>query len=119
MFVNVSNHPSAAWSEKQLKAAHVYGEIQDVPFPNVPPTADKQEVAVLAQKTLQQVMAFKPDCVMCSGEFTLTYALVSLLKEAGVRVVAACSERHAQEYVDEQGRTVKTSRMDFVCFREF
>ena len=35
VFVNFTNHPSETWEEKQIEAAHQYGKIVDLPFPNV------------------------------------------------------------------------------------
>lgn len=37
MFVNFTNHPSGSWGAAQRRAAQVYGEILDLPFPDVPP----------------------------------------------------------------------------------
>ena len=36
MFINLSNHPSQGWEERQIKAASRYGEIVDWPFPPIP-----------------------------------------------------------------------------------
>ncbi len=119
MFLNISNHPSSAWSAKQLEAAKQYGEIADLAFPNVPPSASKEEVQALAESVLSQAMQMNPDCVMCSGEYTLTYALVNGFKAENIKTVAACTERKTEERTDENGRTVRTSIIEFVCFREF
>ena len=43
-FINLSNHPSAAWGADQLAAAAQYGTIVDVPFPNIDPTLSTEEV---------------------------------------------------------------------------
>jgi hypothetical protein len=48
MFINLSNHPSDAWTQEQKDAASQYGEIQDLPFPNIPPEMGEKEVADLA-----------------------------------------------------------------------
>ena len=37
MFVNFTKHPSGSWGAAQRRAAQVYGEILDLPFPDVPP----------------------------------------------------------------------------------
>ena len=44
MFINLTNHPSADWSEEQLKAAHQYGEVVDLSFPDIKPYYTKEEV---------------------------------------------------------------------------
>ena len=48
MFVNFTNHPSGSWGAAQRRAAQVYGEILDLPFPDVPPTLSAAEVAARA-----------------------------------------------------------------------
>ena len=85
MFLNISNHPSSAWNAKQLEAARQYGEIVDLHFPNVSPSATKEEVQALAKAVLLQALNLKPACVMCAGEYTLTYALVNGFKENNIR----------------------------------
>jgi hypothetical protein len=91
-FINVSNHPSAKWSAEQMAAAVTLGgEVSDLPFPNVPPTASEADIATLADTIVAQI----PDdaVVMVSGEFTLTYALISRLRKRGLTVVAATTNR--------------------------
>ena len=36
MIINLSNHPKETWQEKQLQAARAYGELVDLPFPQLP-----------------------------------------------------------------------------------
>ena len=43
-FINLSNHPSDKWDEKQMEAAKQYGEVMDIPFPSIPAQADENEV---------------------------------------------------------------------------
>lgn len=73
----------------------------------------------IAQQTFDIICQYDCSVVMLQGEFTLTYHLVNLLKHAGIRVVAACSERHAVEKVDEDGNSIKHSKFTFVQFREY
>ena len=116
-FFNVSNHASKAWSDEQRAAATELvagGEILDVEFPNVAPTATTEEVVVIAARLLRSV-----ECVeavwMVQGEFTLTNALVALLQQRGDKVVAACSERVSLDMGD--GKKVVSFR--FVQFRGY
>ena len=95
MFVNFTNHPSGSWSAAQRRAAQVYGEILDLPFPDVPPTLSAAEVAALADEWAARILALRPACVLCQGEMTLTTRVVRLLQSRGVPVVAACSARCA------------------------
>ncbi len=40
-FLNISNHPSDKWTEKQLNSAlELADQIIDLPFPNINPTWD-------------------------------------------------------------------------------
>ena len=119
MFINLSNHNSANWSESQLKAAESFGEIMDYSFPPVPANADSEEVLSIAEKVVEEILSLKPDCVMCQGEFTLTYAIVKRLKEAGIKVVAGCSERNVVETKKEDGSIEKAAIYQFVQFREY
>jgi CRISPR-associated protein Csx16 len=52
---------------------------------------------------------------MVQGEFTLPHALVRKLQQIGVVCVAATTRR---EVVEQTGGT-KTTRFDFVRFREY
>ncbi len=55
---------------------------------------------------------------MCQGEFCLSYHVIERLKKAGVRVVAACSERVVEEVYGKTG-TEKKSVFQFIQFREY
>ena len=116
-FVNLTNHPSARWSEAQLQAAG--GDVVDVPFPNVPPAAGRDEVESLANHVVEQVLDLNPGTVLVQGEMTLTYRVVSALHQHGVKVVAATSERRVVETTNEDGSTDKRVVFSFVQFREY
>lgn len=119
MFLNISNHSSEFWSEEQLKAAQMFGEIRDYPFPSVQACATREEIIELAGRIVANVVEMQPEAVMCQGEFTLTYALVKGLKEKGVTVLAACTERNTKETQQPDGTISKTSIFKFVQFREY
>lgn len=118
MFVNLSNHSSNNWSNRQLEMAKKYGEIIDVSFPVIDPNMTKQKVYDLALSYLDKILALKPDCVMCQGEFCFTYEMINLLKEKNIRVVAACSERKTIEKIIDN-KCEKVSVFEFVQFREY
>ena len=118
-FYNISNHNSSKWSQSQLEAAHAMGgEVVDVQFPNVPPSASTEEVVQMATTVAAQVPA---DCVqaMVQGEMTLTLAIVRALQARGVQCLAACSDRRVVEQVQPDGSTVKTAVFEFVQFRAY
>lgn len=119
MFVNFSNHPSSLWSEKQRKEAEKYGEIVDLKFPLINRRIPRENLINLAETCTEQILRFKPQCVMCQGEMGMVYHVVRKLKEEGVRVVAACSHRMVEETIDKNNNTVKSSTFVFVQFREY
>ena len=53
LFINLSNHPSDKWSEKQIKAVKelVNDEpIVDIPFPQIEPEMSSEDVVLLAKE---------------------------------------------------------------------
>lgn len=118
MFLNFSNHPSANWGAEQLAAARQYGEVVDLAFPAVASEASTEQVHEQADCYVAQILQMKPDCVLCQGEFCLSYCVIDRLKKAGVKVVAACSNRETQE-ITEDGATRKVSYFVFRQFREY
>lgn len=119
MFVNCSNHRSEYWGEKQRRAAEAWGEIVDYPFPNVEADSDEAWIEKTAQNVANELFAMHPDAVMCQGEFTLTYALVTKLKAEGINVVSACSNRKVTEHILEDGRVRKETEFQFVRYRQY
>ena len=118
-FINHTNHPSVRWEEGQRRAAEMYGAIVDLQFPTVPAGWDEAAVQRLAKKNMRTILAKKPAAVLVQGEFTYTFALVCLLKEAGITALSACSERHVNERIDESGETIRESRFVFCRFRAY
>lgn len=128
MFLNYSNHPSATWMKNQLDAARCYGEICDVAFPAVSVTASEKEIENQAEEQIKvlEKTAEEKGCslnqtvIMCQGEFSLTYAVITRLKKRypECKIVCALSER---EVVEEQkeGCSVKTVCFRFCGFREY
>ena len=122
MFINISNHPSNRWDKKQLEAAKALtndGLVGDIPFPAVPATATTSDILAIADGLHHTVMANKPEAIMVAGEFTLAYTMIEICLRAGIKVVAACSDRCTKEVVNEDGTTTKTTVFEFIQFREF
>jgi hypothetical protein len=118
VFVNLSNHASGEWDAAQRGAAlRLAPEIRDWPFPEVPPEAEVGEIGALADRIVEQLTAALPGAthVMVQGEFTLAHALVRRLQRRGVRCLAATTRRE----VVAQAGGVKTTRFEFVRFREY
>lgn len=119
MFINLSNHPSNGWSKAQIEEAIKYGNIKDIDFPIVPPQATSKEIDNLVTQYFELVVKQNPKAVMLQGEFTFSFRLIVKLKQIGIKVVAACSDRVTHEYVDEAGVTRKNSEFRFIQFREY
>lgn len=119
MFLNISNHKSENWSVNQINEAEKYGKIIDIPFPAVNPRESDEYMHDLVDEYYQKVMEYEKPTVMVQGEFVFTYRLVNQLKQAGIKVVASCSERRVTEEIDENGCTIRRSQFEFVKFREY
>lgn len=122
MFINLSNHPSLKWGNTQIESALALtsdNHIQDVPFPAVPATATTADILAIADGLHHTVMTNRPEAIMIAGEFTLAYTLIELCLRAGIKVVAACSDRRTNEVVNQDGTVTKTVNFEFIQFREF
>lgn len=119
MLINLSNHPSENWPEEQISTAvEMFGSVEDLPFPAVPPEASTEEVVKLAESFVEKIrkmLQTKEDAVHIMGELTFVVALVRLLQDNAIRCVASTTVRSVEE--TEQG--VKQSRFQFVKFREY
>jgi len=116
MLINLTNHPLDKWDTAQQKLAEkIYGEIVDIPFPNIPPEADELYIENLAKKYLQKILEYKPQAVHVQGEFTFTYKVVSLIRQQNIKCLASTTERLMTE--NEDGS--RTYNFKFVRFREY
>jgi len=130
MFLNITNHPSGKWSAEQTSAAKGYGEVSDLPFPNIPAGMTSREVKTLAAKFFFEeiwpedylpIGKGRVKGILLQGEFTFVVALLRLIQlwMKEVPVFAACSERQVVETVNEKGETVKNAVFSFIQFREY
>ena len=119
MFLNVSNHPSNMWQQKQLDTAHEYGEIVDFGHPDIPTCATEDQIREIASKTVREIEELNPDVIFLAGEFTIAFMLVDELLSRGFTVLAATSERITEEVMQEDGTLKKVSKFTFVQFREY
>ena len=118
MFINLSNHPSNLWGERQTHAACRYGCIVDIPFPSIPPEEDETYIAAVVEKYAASLSGnYSPerDVVHVMGEMCFTYALVHKLRDMGFTCVASTSERH----VREMDNGFKETYFSFVRFRKY
>jgi len=119
VFINFSHHPSVNWSKEQITEAQKYGEIIDIPFPDVDPNLDSDQISHIACEYTNKILDYNPSAVRCQGEMTLCFKVVKLLKSQGIPVLAACSAREVSFDTLEDGSLVKTQKYRFVRFRNY
>lgn len=121
MLINLSNHPSNTWSEFQVQTAHdQYGEILDLPFPEIDPEWDQMQIGELAAQYLEKVKTLASEhnanaAVHLMGEYSFCFQLVNLLKADGIEAVVSTSERLTEMNPDGS----KTIQFNFVRFRKY
>lgn len=118
MLLNLSNHPSANWPPTQLQASiQQYGNVHDMPFPQIDPHSSSDEVAQLAGQYFNDIRKLEPfpTAVHLMGELTFTFALVTKLKAAGIPCIASTTERIVN--FDQNGN--KHSTFQFIRFRKY
>jgi hypothetical protein len=115
MLLNLSNHPSGNWPDSQLNEAYkLYGDIQDMPFPQIDPMMDEKAVKDLAYEYMQNILAIKPKAVHLMGELTFTFSLVNMLLQDGVNVIASTTHR-----IVEERDGIKMTKFEFIRFRSY
>lgn len=96
MLLNLTNHNSTYWSEKQKEAAQSYGEIMDFPFPQIDESADEIYISNLADEYLHRILKLT-ECqnvtVHLMGEQTFVYALLKRLRKNGIECIASTTKR--------------------------
>ncbi len=119
MMLNFTNHPYGIWSDAQKEAAACYGEVVDMPFPQVDPTVTTAELRKMVDEYATRIEATNADVVMAAGEFTFLFMLVDRLLDDGVNVVCSCSTRETVETQQDDGTNIKNSRFVFKSFRPY
>jgi CRISPR-associated DxTHG motif protein len=116
VFLNLSNHPSAGWTDKQKEAARELApEVVDLDFPWIEPDKDLEDVQQRAQKIVEHELPQGISHAMIQGEFTMTMLLVKALQAKGIRCYAATTQR----VTDEIGPGVQRSAFHFIQFRPY
>jgi hypothetical protein len=123
MLINFSNHPSANWPAEQRAAAEQqFGEIHDLPFPDVDPNGDEEYIQSLCDEYISKIKhlhsnnytLYSKPTIHIMGEMNFTYSMVRLLQNYGFTCVSSTTERIVKE---EDG--VKISEFQFVKFRKY
>ena len=117
MLVNVSNHPSnKAWPQNQTEAAKQYGEVVDLPMPQMGPETTLEETEAKAEDYCQKICAMKPQAVLVMGESVFVFQLVTRLLDAGLTVLSTRSHRRVMEVRLFGKIPLRTSRYYFEAF---
>jgi len=121
MFINLTNHPSEKWGEKQLsEAIALGGKIVDMPFPQIDPKATTLDIEKLASSYIAKCLDVDTNFkVLIQGEFTFVYNFVTFARNLSKGCYTATTERKAFEYINDKGEVIKTSIFEFVQFREY
>lgn len=119
MFINLSNHPSNLWDKSQLSSASTYGEIEDIPFPMIPPEWDTEQVTEMAEFYFNKInsklnIIKKVSAVHIAGEAVFCFHLITLLLNEEYTVITSTTQRIVKE---EDGK--KISLFNFVKFRRY
>jgi hypothetical protein len=118
MFINLSNHPSSKWDKKQIEAASAFGDIYDLPFPNVDPSGDENYILSIAKNCIADIkaVASKSDsAVLVAGEQSLAFCLVQQLQAKGWICLCATSQR----IITQKADNTKEIKFVFERFRRF
>ena len=121
MLINLSNHPFKNWNKKQKSIAlDQFSAVADIPFSEIDPMADTEEVALLASEYLSQCKAKLAEskdgnnAVHISGEPSFLFQFVTLAKAQ--RICCICST--TLRMVKNDGN-IKTSIFQYVQFRKY
>lgn len=118
LLINLSNHPSAGWGVRQREAAEMYGEVEDMTFPSIPPEAGEREITDLAEEYVARIeerAETRDVTVHIMGEMTFCYAVITRLQSLGIPCLSSTTRRQITEAADG----VKEVHFDFETFREY
>jgi len=120
MLLNLSNHPSYTWPEKQLIMAKAnYGSIIDMPFPSIDPELDENGVRLLAEQCAMSIIKALENqtvrAVHLMGEMSFSFVLTFLLQQKDILVICSTTKR----IVTEEQNQKKVSHFEFVQFRKY
>lgn len=118
LLINLSNHPSVDWGAQQREAAEMYGEIEDMTFPAIPPEAGEREITDLAEEYVARIeerAETRDVTVHIMGEMTFCYAVITRLQSLGIPCLSSTTRRQITEAADG----VKEVHFDFETFREY
>lgn len=116
VLINHSNHPSDKWDDEQRMG---WDRIFDLPFPNISPEADTEEVLRIVHEQLKELKKLTENIgadadvyVMLQGEFTYCYIFRDLLNKP-YHIAIPTTRRDVVEIPDG----TKVSKFRFVRWR--
>lgn len=125
MLINLTNHPSTSWSEQQRVAAlEKYGEIKDIPFPDIDPVLGKKEVVDLAAGYFLKISKIyselpqeekKRFAIHVQGEHTFVHHLLKQAEKLNLTCIASTTRRIKKDL----GNGQSLQQFEFVRFREY
>ena len=102
-----------------MEIAGEYGDIQDIPFPQINPKATVHEILNLASGYCDDILKLKYQkelfVVHVMGEMTFVHTLVRFLQNHNIQCVASTTERLVLE--EKEGK--KTVQFNFIQFRGY
>ena len=97
MLVNISNHPASKWSKEQHDiAAMLFGEVYDLPSPEIPPEWNGFEVCECIDDFINEHWnLFNPlNSILLAGELSFCIALYHRLQTYNIRCYVTTSQRN-------------------------
>jgi hypothetical protein len=121
VFLNLSNHPSKAWSPTQRSAAEALGRIVEPPEPlgEVPIDLDAKALGERVQAIVAQAASLGATTAFVATEFVLTHALVNALQARDIDCVAAVTRRTTLECIESDGSVRRESVFRFEGWRPY
>ena len=122
MLLNLSNHPSHLWPKEQITLAkQLFGDVIDIPFPDVSPVGNEKYIDQLSDQYLDKILDFlseqpeTPFAVHIMGELTFCFSLIKKLQQYNITCLASTTRRISEITPDNK----KISKFDFVQFRKY
>lgn len=122
MFYNLSNHPHANWGNAQLEAARKWGDIEDVPFPEVNAQLNEQDILRVALECVKKIKMSKDDAIFVAGEYGFVFPIIDELLSQGKTVLSTASDSKKAYYTADNGtseRIIHYNFLKFIPYRRF
>ena len=122
MFYNLSNHPHANWGNVQLDAARKWGDIEDVPFPEVNAQLDEQDILRAAQECVNKIKLSTGDAIFVAGEYGAVFPIIDELLNQGKTVLSTASDGKTTYRTIGNGtneRIIHFNFLKFIPYRKF